>query len=109
NKNEDIARELLQHGADPNRGKDEGDPPLHIAVAYGWSIVEDLLKAKADPHLKNDRGNSAFLTACENGQDKIARTLLEQYRANINEQNPAGDNALSFVLRSQGSDKLLQL
>ena len=38
-----IARELLDHGADPTVVNEKGAAPLHIAAAYGRLEVLELL------------------------------------------------------------------
>ena len=55
----DCARLLLEHGADPNRGRDESmETPLHHALAGDPSIelIEDLVHYGADVNAKTRPG-----------------------------------------------------
>lgn len=50
---------LLAHHADPNRADRMGDTPLHVAAqVHKPQCVLALLKAGADPSLRNQRGNT---------------------------------------------------
>jgi hypothetical protein len=55
-----IIEHLIEAGADPNATAAGGVTPLHRAVRNRCSsAVEALLRAGADPHLRNDRGSTA--------------------------------------------------
>lgn len=59
-----IVRTLLALGADPNRGRLDGETALHLAVrANDVDLVDVLLKAKADVHARDDGEQTALETA----------------------------------------------
>jgi uncharacterized protein len=59
NPQNDAFELLLAHHADPNRADRMGDTPLHVAAQVHKSqCVLDLLKAGANPSLRNKRGNT---------------------------------------------------
>ena len=74
----DIARQLLEHGADTNIGDRSHSTPLHQASSKGWLEVTRLLLsygAKVDE--KDGKGRTSFQVASENGYDEIAKLLLD--------------------------------
>jgi ankyrin repeat protein len=77
-RNEKIIKLLLEQGANPNLGDDEGNTPLHV-IAYSiariyydsvdkcytrekmpFDMLSLFVKYKADPNLKNNLGDSAL-------------------------------------------------
>lgn len=75
-----IAENLLNHGANPNIGRDEyGDTVLHNAVTYGETdIVELLLEKGANPFIKDSNGETAYDIAMYSGFSDIIK-LLKHY------------------------------
>lgn len=63
----DIARYLIQKGADVNQDDDTGSTPLHYAVQSGdASFVRFLLSRHANPEFENDEGRKPFYYADKN-------------------------------------------
>ena len=76
--NTNVARVLLEHGANPNCQDEEGDSPLHAAIKS--RIVQDpspyielLLGHGADPNIRNKAGRTALEEAeLQSAQDAEA-------------------------------------
>lgn len=72
----DIARLLLDHGADPNARQGEDFAPLHGAAQNGQvEMIQLLLAHGADPHLNNMDGKTPHDYAVENGHTQAAELL----------------------------------
>jgi ankyrin repeat protein len=75
----DVVLCLLRGGADPNQGVSDTKrniqiTPLMIAAETGMTdLVSELLRANADPHLRNSNGETALLAAARtNNHDAFA-------------------------------------
>src|ERR1700733_630038 len=108
----EIAKLLLEHGADSN-GKDNFDnTPLVWAstispaddLIWGSTIADKLEMAKllleygADSNYKNKDGDTPLIYASRYNYPAIAKLLLE-HGADINHKNNNGETALIFVSR----------
>jgi len=80
-RNLEAARFLLQHGAPEivNARQQVGWVPIHAAAQNGdQSMVELLLKYRADPKLANDEGKTSAMAAREKGHAELAALLEKQ-------------------------------
>ena len=76
-----IARLLLEHGADVNALKDGHSTPLHVAARYGRvEVVRVLLEHGANVGAKGGDGETAFKVASVYGNNEIMK-LLSEHRA----------------------------
>lgn len=74
----DIARKLLNAGADVNRAFSNIGMPLHNAVYIGrLELVQMLLDAGADVNSRTPDGNTALLNAIRKGNTDIIQVLLD--------------------------------
>ena len=72
----DIVRAVLEAGADPNAGQQQGFRPIHEAGNSGnRELAELLMRYGADPSLKNDEGRTAISLAREKGHTEFANWL----------------------------------
>jgi ankyrin repeat protein len=72
----EIAKMLLEAGADPNARQERGFVPLHDAAANGnAALVELLLKHGARADAKTDDGKTAGEMAAERGHKELAEML----------------------------------
>ncbi|XP_076998787.1 nuclear factor NF-kappa-B p105 subunit isoform X1 [Tamandua tetradactyla] len=77
--------------------------PLHLAVITKQEeVVEDLLRAGADPSLLDRLGNSVLHLAAKEGHDIILSILLKHKKAAllINQPNGEGLNAIHLAMMS---------
>ncbi len=73
----DIVQILLENGADPDKGYDDGLSPLIIAAENGATeVVKLLLAHEADPSGKCDDGAFPLLVAVERGNFEVIELLL---------------------------------
>ena len=77
-----VAALLLAHKADPNIRDAEGQTPLHMCMSMGYwnlDLPRQLLKAGADPLLKDHHGVTAFDRAYE--LDK--QDIMDMFKAHL--------------------------
>src|SRR5207253_2240874 len=93
----EIAKILLEAGADPNAQNKNGEFPL-----FGISnpeMVELLLKYKADPNLKTSSGASALSKLVTSSPPQLdAIELLLNNRADPNVRNEGGVPLIFWVV-----------
>lgn len=70
NSNPDVVTFLIEAGADPNTRDPYGNTPLHLAWAHIFldrrPVMRELLRLGADPLARNDAGEIAEPTHCDN-------------------------------------------
>ena len=70
NNNPDVVTAMVEAGADPNAREASGNTPLHLAWTYRFfdhrPVVRELLRLGADPLARNDAGEIAEQTHCDN-------------------------------------------
>ena len=94
----DIAKLLLQKGADVNVKDDAGDTPLHTAAAYGQrELVKFLLSNKANVNAESKYGGTPLHRAALMGHKEVASVLLDNH-ANVNARNARGQTPLNVAL-----------
>jgi ankyrin repeat protein len=73
----DSVKELVESGENINEQNDQGYTPLHEAVKGNYlKIANYLIENGADPHIKNNKGETALMIAQINQQKKILACLL---------------------------------
>ncbi|CAK73663.1 unnamed protein product (macronuclear) [Paramecium tetraurelia] len=59
--NKEIVKELIRRGADINIQNDDGNTPLHLAIAYSHYVIADMLMfSGAFSHILNKQGRNAW-------------------------------------------------
>jgi ankyrin repeat protein len=101
----DVARLLLEHGADLNVQTDRGSTPLHIAARdMGTEFVRVLLEHGANVGAKDNKGRTPLH---EVRTDEIARMLLE-HDADVGVEDNEGRTPLHDVRTDEIARLLLE-
>ena len=96
----DQAIALVDAGADVNRPSADGTTALHWAAYYGdLALAQRLLRAEADPDVRNDYGSTPLGEAATKGDLDMIELLLEA-GADVESANPEGQTALMAVART---------
>ncbi len=75
----EMAKILIEAGADINIGDNENNTPLHIASWFGsFETVKLLIDNGADLRVKTQKGNYPLALAVNGNHDKIVRYLFEK-------------------------------
>lgn len=76
----DIAKALINMGADVNKPDNEGVTPLHIACQEGnIELVKLLIEKGADIRSKTAKGNYPIMLAIANDNEVLSRILFEKH------------------------------
>lgn len=115
----EIARDLLEHGANATAQYKDGCTPLHLASYCGHAgIVHVLLEHRADATAQDKDGRSPLQEASSNGHTEIARMLLEHGAdvmvqdkdgwTPLHETSSNGHAQISRLLLEYGADPIVQ-
>jgi ankyrin repeat protein len=107
--NTEMARLLIENGADVNRKDKSGSVPL-IKAAYRGHIetVQLLIGKGADLEIRGSTGATALISASQNDQNtEIVRFLIEK-GADIDAQDDTGETAL-FKAADFGNRNMVRL
>jgi Ankyrin repeats (3 copies) len=92
----EIAKELIEAGADPNETDTKKTSPLMSAAFYCYDgIVSSLLKKGAKINMEDSDGESALMYAASRCMDGKITALLLRSGASINHRNNVGETALT--------------
>ena len=100
-----LASLLLSHGADVELRDEYGRSSLHRVAVIGHSgdIVKVLLENRVDINARNNRGETALLTAvrrCPPGEPENYKSLITQllgWGASVNQSDKSGSTALHLA------------
>jgi ankyrin repeat protein len=75
----EIARLLVNSGANVNVPDDEGETPLHAAARSGYrDIAELLVESGASLDVRNMYQQTSLHLACRNGKLDVSRFLIDR-------------------------------
>jgi ankyrin repeat protein len=104
----DVARLLLEHGADVNARNEHGSAPLHGAAGAGRvDVVRVLLEHGANVGAENCEGKTPLHAAAENERVDVVRVLLE-HGANAGTEDEEGRTPLQ-IASAMGYDEIVRL
>jgi Ankyrin repeats (3 copies)/Ankyrin repeats (many copies) len=93
----DVARLLLEAGADVKSKNKDGDTPIHYASSYGHvEVAAMLLAAGADVKAKKEFGDTPLHFAAHEGHLAVARLLIEE-GGEVNASDEAGGTPLHYA------------
>jgi ankyrin repeat protein len=99
----EIARYLIEHGADPHSVTNTGATPLHTAAWKGnVAMGQLLLESGANPHARDSAGYTPLVNAVERGQLDMAKLLIEA-EARVDERVNSGETALLIASQNDNS------
>ena len=103
----EMARMLLEEGADPNV-KGMGFTPLGLAALHGYPQVADLLlKFDAHLYLRSDNGLTPLMNAALLNHVSVMQVILRQDKE-VDRINNAGRTALSYAAEG-GAEQAIEL
>ncbi len=83
--NLDLAKLLLENGADPNVKDSDSDTPLHMAVQKNdTDFATFLLSKSANPNIPDANNKTALYLALENETTQMAQLLTDHEATDIN-------------------------
>lgn len=96
--NLEIAKLLLEAGANPNLTNEQGIGPLSIAITNGSPGMVDLLLGKgADANIARESGETPLMTAARLGQIEVMKMLFDHHAdVNVREKR-FGQSALMWA------------
>ena len=89
-----AVKTFLEEGLSPDFRIDDSTLLTSSVFHNSTEIVSYLLKKGANPNLWDNKGKSPLALACEKGNERISKILLE-YGANIYYKYPDGENLLT--------------
>jgi hypothetical protein len=94
----EIARLLLQNGAEVNAKCNGGSTPLHSAAAHGHvEILHLLVENGADLEAQANNGSRALHYTAFHGHLPFTQELISRYHVDINSRENNGTTALTFA------------
>jgi hypothetical protein len=105
---DDLARWLIENGADISASDSYGETPLHDRSGHWQGNIEILLELGADVRAHDNRGNTPLHYAAEVCNLRTARILIDA-GANILAKNKDGLTPLSYALQRCSNAKIEQM
>lgn len=96
--NPEVARRLLQRGADPDLKDGAGFAVLHDVARAGFlDTLQTLLAFQADVNVEDREGNLPLHLAAQEGHLPVVAFLLEHTPSRVQHRNRRGDTALDLA------------
>lgn len=105
--NNEVARFLIENGADVNGTSNYGSPLMAAVVKGNAEIAKLLLEHRADTSIADSSGNTALIYAAVFKKYEIAEMLVKA-KADIDIKDIRGNSALDYA-KMTNDEKLMQL
>ncbi|XP_024001263.2 ankyrin repeat and protein kinase domain-containing protein 1-like, partial [Salvelinus sp. IW2-2015] len=80
----EIAKVLIENGANVDIQNEEGQTPLHIAAWEGDVLLLKLFyQSKANPNVTDKMDRSPLHIAAERGHTNVVEVLTEKFKSNV--------------------------
>ena len=105
-----ILKDLLKHGASPNKATwILQQTPLHITARRGYQVcIKTLVHAGARVDKRDSAGNTPLMHAAREGHTSVIKALLRE-GADINGRNLMNESALHFAAKGGHQQALIEL
>jgi len=106
---EDLAGDLIRHGANVNTTEQDGSTPIFIAAGLGSeALTRVLLDAGADLNAVNEIGQTPLMVAAKSGSPEVVKMLL---KAGVDgrARDKHGLNALHWTATGGDFDQIAHL
>ena len=105
-----ILKDLLKHGASPNKATwILQQTPLHITARRGYQVcIKSLVHAGAKVDKRDSAGNTPMMVAAREGHTSVIKALLRE-GADINCRNLMNESALHFAAKGGHQQALIEL
>ena len=111
--NASLVRTLVcDYKADLNAQDDSNNTPwpLHVAVsACRYEVAVTLLELGCSTNVKGQSGKSALHLACERGSVSLVRTLVHDYKADLNSQDSSNNTPLHVAVSADEGEVAVAL
>jgi hypothetical protein len=107
--NVEIARLLLQNGAEVNAKSNRGYTPLHYAAEQddNVDVLHLLVENGVDLEAQANNGWRALHSAARNGNLPFIQELISRYHVDINARENNGDTALTLAIHGYPSPTVI--
>ncbi|KAL0961929.1 hypothetical protein UPYG_G00333500 [Umbra pygmaea] len=83
-KDTEMAKVLIEYGANVDLQNEEGQTPLHIAAGEGdESLLKLFFQSKANPNVTDKMDRSPLHIAAERGHTNVVEVLTEKFKSNV--------------------------
>ena len=104
----DVARLLLEHGADIDAENGHGETPLHVTMEFNnVEVVRVLLEHGANVDAENSQGRTPLHEAAGHNGTEVVRMLLE-HGANADAEDSQGKTAFQ-IASANGDGEIMKL
>ena len=104
-----VAKALLEAGADPDQVSKWGNAALHVAAANGKTAYAKVLLAHgAKVDVRDKEGQTPLMKGAWHGKTEFVKLLLA-YGADVNATDPDGKTALLKIAGKGGAPKIAKL